>query len=128
MTVAFAPKKSKFEGPSKEPAEPNKGMEPHESGDNTDGDEQDISHMDIHEAVATHGPAHKIHIEHSEGSHHVHSEHGAMHHHSEHPTHEAAHEHAKMAAGMSHEEEERREEKVSPGIHEKIKHVPGYEG
>lgn len=109
MGMAFAPKKSNFEKPSKGVSEPNKGMEPHQPGDSeVESDGHDISHLDIHEAVEKHGPAHKIHIEHepSAGKHHVQSHHGKHVHNSDHASMDEAHHHAKIAAGESEGEQE----------------------
>jgi len=63
--------------------------------------DKNVSHMDIGDVVAQHGPAEHVHIAHGENSHTVTSHHsGGHHHHSEHPTGEAAHDHGKMAAGL----------------------------
>src|ERR1051326_1849160 len=47
---------------------------------------EDLSHMDIHEVVAQHGPAHKIEMEHDHegGMHHKTSHHGGAMHKSSH--------------------------------------------
>lgn len=127
MAMAFAPRKTHFESAGKEPAERATEPEGHQSGSNEDGTGEDVSHLDIHDVVQQHGPAHALHIAHSEGAHHVHSVHGeGMHHHSEHDSREAAHQHAKVAAGMDDQDEaatggkhsaEEEDEQVSiPGI------------
>jgi hypothetical protein len=60
-------------------------------GNEHEGDEHDAAQV-----VAEHGPAHEIHITHSEGSHSVESHHGDGHvHRSEHASASEAHDHAR---------------------------------
>lgn len=77
-----------------------KKQEP-EAEDGEQGGE-DVSHQDINEVVAEHGPAEKIEMEHDHegGSHSVTSHHGGKKHHSEHASAEEAHHHAGLAAGI----------------------------
>lgn len=113
MGMAFKPKQSNFKPGGQEPTAPNKGTEPHQAGDSeVESDGHDISHMDIHEAVEKHGPAHKIHIEHepSAGKHHVESHHGKHVHHSDHASMDEAHQHAKAAAGEDAGQEQQPEQ------------------
>lgn len=112
MGMAFAPKKSKFEAPSKEPAEPNKGHEKDQPGEPGDAGGEDISHLSVGEAVAEHGPAHKVTIEKKDsgGEFHVTSHHGDKMHHSTHQDH-----HAAMAHGMAAMGAESYEEKIPDG-------------
>lgn len=118
MGMAFQPKKSNFGKPSDAPAQPNKGMEGHQSGAHEDGQGQDISHMAIHEAVEQHGPAHKIDIAHEPqaGKHHVESHHGKHTHKSDHGSMDEAHQHAKAAAGEGGEQEHSAPPMSAPGM------------
>lgn len=74
---------------------------PGEPAEHAEPDADDISGMDIHEAVAAHGPADHIEMEHEHeaGHHTVTSHHGGKKHHSEHASAKEAHEHAMRAAG-----------------------------
>lgn len=67
-----------------------------------EGKEHDVSQMNIRDVVKQHGPAHEVHIfhDHEAGEHKVHSIHGEKHHHSQHDSADAAHHHARMAAGV----------------------------
>ena len=82
------------------------------AADGKDGN--DVSHMKIAEVVKKHGPAHDIAMTHDHEAmqHHVHSTHGDKHHHSDHGSAKAAHEHAMMAAGIDHDEEETPDEEA----------------
>jgi hypothetical protein len=64
---------------------------------------EDISHMDIDEAVRQHGPADRITIRHSGGRHEVTSMHDGRMHRSVHPDAMSAHIHAGDAAGLNPE-------------------------
>ena len=72
------------------------------------GASKDVSHMDIKEVVAKHGPAHEVHVKHDHeaGAHHVTSHHDGVHHKSTHGSAKEAHEHGMMAAGHEMEDEE----------------------
>lgn len=129
MGMAFAPHESKFDKPSNAPAAREKGTEGHQSGDNEDQRGKDLSHMDIHEVVGQHGPAHKLEIEHSESSHTVTSHHNGGTHRSEHADAVTAHEHGKMAAGVGQGNEGQKQ----PASHEQGQvaepmkgNIPGY--
>src|SRR5262245_11172977 len=63
--------------------------------------ESDLSHMDIKDVVAKHGPAHKVEMEHDHagGQHHVTSHHKGGHHKSTHGSAHEAHMHGMQAAG-----------------------------
>jgi hypothetical protein len=94
----------------------------HEPGHMVDHSEEpkldaskDVSHMDMHDVVAKHGPAEHIHMHHNddEGVHTVHTHHAeGHHHHSEHDSREAAMDHAKIAQGTDSED---MEELTEPG-------------
>jgi hypothetical protein len=84
------------------------GMKAGGDMDGADGGSKDMSHMEIHEVVAKHGPAHKINIthDHAAAKHEVMSHHKGAHHKSSHMSAEDAHEHAGKAAGLEDESEE----------------------
>jgi hypothetical protein len=73
----------------------------------TAGASKDVSHMDIKEVVAKHGPAHEVHVkhDHAAGAHHVTSHHKGAHHKSTHGSAHEAHMHGAMAAGHEGEDE-----------------------
>jgi hypothetical protein len=85
---------------------------------------EDVSHMDIHQVVAQHGPADKIEMEHDHegGMHSKMSHHGGKMHHSEHGSAEEAHDAARAAAGIDGDakgespEAEMQEEAALPGM------------
>jgi len=73
-----------------------------------DGASKDMSHMDIGEVVAKHGPATKVEVvhDHEAGAHHVTSHHRGAHHKSTHGSPKEAHEHGMIAAGHEPSEDE----------------------
>lgn len=109
MTFAFSPKQKQGGGKTlgQEDHKPKiplhktaaKG-EPPPEGEQEAG--EDVSHQDIHEVVAQHGPAQKIEMEHDHegGQHHKTSHHGGAMHKSTHGTAKEAHDEAAAAAGI----------------------------
>jgi hypothetical protein len=90
-----------------------KGVEAqHEEPDGDEGSDQDI-----HEVVAEHGPADKIQLHHDDdaGKHHVISHHGEHVHKVVKAGREEAHEHAKIAAGLSPEQQEEEQQPAMAG-------------
>lgn len=75
--------------------------EPEPIGGGGVGMNDDISHMDINEAVRSHGPADTVQIRSSGGMHHVTSSHGGRRHVSTHPTPHGAALHAADAMGLN---------------------------
>lgn len=73
-----------------------------------DGASKDMSHMDIGEVVAKHGPAHKVEVmhDHEAGAHSVTSHHKGAHHKSMHGSAKEAHDHGAVAAGHEPSEDE----------------------
>lgn len=76
---------------------------------------QDLSHMDMKEVVAKHGPAHKVEMEHDHagGKHRVKSHHKGGHHTSEHGSADEAHMHAAKAAGVETPDEANADEDMA---------------